>query len=103
MIQLDKTDQNNHFSTLEINKRYVKKKKMEMIQEKLPIKRGRAEEGERGRGGGGRKEGESSEAREQKMLTAWGLTLSHSPWAPRLRQQPGPLGCSQKIYLESLS
>lgn len=27
MIQLDKTDQNNHFSTLEINKRYVKKKK----------------------------------------------------------------------------
>lgn len=48
MIQLDKTDQNNHFSTLEINKRYVKKKKMEMIQEKLPIKRGRAEEGERG-------------------------------------------------------
>lgn len=27
MIQLDKTDQNNYFSTLEINKRYVKKKK----------------------------------------------------------------------------
>lgn len=38
VLQLDKTDQNNHFSTLEINKRHIKKKKNgdEWIPEKLP-------------------------------------------------------------------